>query len=458
MTLSSRLSWFFLAALALALLGFSVALYALAHVHLHRQLRDRLEAALNTLVAAAEIEPDCVEWEPNKRRFAIDPAQGGSISWEIQDANGLRIDGSSATDRIRPFEEPQSQVLTKRLQPDGVAQRSLKPEQHSAVVIMVAAPLAPVRATLRWLALVLAGLSLGLWTSAALLGRRLCRRALRPLTDMALAAQSITAADLGQRLPPAATGDKLEELGRAFNDLLSRLEESFERQRRFTGDASHQLRTPLTAMLGQVEVALRHDRDRDEYRRVLGLVQKQTGRLRQIVEALLFLSRADTESAAPPLEQIELGPWLEEHLAGWETHPRAADLRPEFSGALWAEVHPPLLGQALDNLLDNACKYSSPGSPVAVRLRREEETICLEVEDRGCGIDADDLPHIFEPFYRSRAVQRSAGVGLGLAVAGRIIASFGGRMDVSSTAGKGTKFTVRLPAASPAPPGSDGRP
>jgi heavy metal sensor kinase len=448
MTLSTRLSWFFLAALALALFGFSAALYGLARVHLHRQFGDRLEAALNTLVAAAEVEPDCVEWEPNKRRFVIDPAQGGSIYWEIRDDSGHRIDGSLDVEGAHPFENPQWQVLRKRLQPDRVAQRSLKPEQHAAVVITVAAPLAPVQASLRWLALVLVGLSLGLWTSAALLGRRLCRRALRPLANMALAARAITAADLGQRLPAAATGDELEDLGRAFNDLLARLQESFERQRRFTGDASHQLRTPLTAMLGQVEVALRRDREPDDYRRVLGLVQQQSGRLRQIVEALLYLARTDAESAAPPLERIDLRPWLEEHLAGWEPHPRAADLHPDISGAVWAAVHPPLLGQALDNLLDNACKYSPPGSPIALRFRREKDTACLEVEDAGCGIEADDLPHVFEPFYRSRAVQRSAGVGLGLAVAGRIIASFGGRIDVSSAVGKGTTFTVRLPAAS----------
>src|SRR5437763_732045 len=142
--------------------------------------------------------------------------------------------------------------------------------------------------------------------AAALAGRRLCRRALRPLTGMAAAARAISADDLGRRLPPAGTGDEVDDLGRAFNELLARLQESFERQRRFTGDASHQLRTPLAAMLGQVEVALRRERPPEEYQRVLTLVHKQSAKLREIVEMLLFLSRADAEAKRPQLEALDL--------------------------------------------------------------------------------------------------------------------------------------------------------
>src|SRR5262249_23486546 len=156
--------------------------------------------------------------------------------------------------------------------------------------------LEPVHATLNRLAVVLAILSTGLWLTAALVGRRLCRRGLAPLTRMAESARTIRAADLTQRLPPPATRDHLAELGLAFNDLLGRLQESFERQRRFTGDASHQLRTPLAAMLGQVEVVLRRDRPAEEYQRVLALVHKQAGQLHLMVEMLLFLARADAEA------------------------------------------------------------------------------------------------------------------------------------------------------------------
>ena len=446
MTLAARLSWFFLAALALALLGFSIGLYVLAHVHLHRQLDDRLQAALNTLAAAAEVEPDCIEWEPKDRRLIVG-TEGGSIRWVVRNDRGQWVDGSSDAEAADFFGGERWRRLQKRVQPEKAARRLLGPKEHAALVLTVAGSQAPLRATLRQLALVLAGLSLGLWASAAFLGRRLCRRALGPVTNMARAARAITALDLGQRLPGAGTGDELDELGQAFNELLARLQESFERQWRFTGDASHQLRTPLTAMLGQVEVALRRDRDPAEYRRVLGLVRGQAVYLRQIVEMLLFLARADAEARAPDLERIDLRLWLAGHLLSWAAHARAADLSVETGeGQLWAWIHPALLGQAVDNVLDNACKYSDPGTPVTVRAWSEGEAVCLGVEDRGRGIEAEDLPRVFESFYRARGARlsRSGGVGLGLAVAARIVASFGGRIEAKSEPGRGTLFTIRL--------------
>jgi signal transduction histidine kinase len=267
---------------------------------------------------------------------------------------------------------------------------------------------------------------------------------------MAAAARTVSAADLGQRLPTPGTGDELDDLGRAFNDLLGRLQESFERQRRFTGDASHQLRTPLAALLGQIEVALRRDRNPEEYRRVLASVRGEAGRLGQLVDTLLFLARADAEARAPETERFDLCAWLGQHLGTWASHPRAADLQPEpAEGPLWVRAHPALLGQALDNLLDNACKYSPPGSPVHVRTWEDGEAVCLGVEDQGDGIAAEDLPHVFEPFYRAaQARERGVGgVGLGLAVAARIVVAGGGRLTAHSEAGQGSRFTIRLPRA-----------
>ena len=183
----------------------------------------------------------------------------------------------------------------------------------------------------------------------------------------------MTAADLG-RLPVPGTGDELDDLGRVFNDLLDRLQGAFdrlndvlERQRRFAGDASHQLRTPLAALLGQVQLARRRDRSPEEYRRVLDRVHDEGTRLRQIVESLLLL--AEPGGTRIELEIVDLRGWLPEHLARWSGHPRAGDLRVEVEDdrPLDVRVHSPLLAQLVDNLLDNALKYSPPGSPVVVR-------------------------------------------------------------------------------------------
>lgn len=474
MTLTARLSWFSLGALAVVLAGFSVCLFLVARTYLYRQAEERLDATLNTLLAAAEIEHGELTWEPEERHLSLGrDAANGLLQWAVTDASGQRVDGSAhpvveefRTHTLGDIDHPVE--VAWQGQPWWVKQRYLRTlphpdaaprpvprdgqdqsEKHYRVLVMTAGvSLEPVRAALRNLALALAGIAAGLWLLAAVAGRSLCRRALLPVTRMAAMARTMNAADLGRRLPAPGTEDELDELGRAFNGLLDRLHESFERQRRFTGDASHQLRTPLTAMLGQVEVALRRPRAPDEYQRVLNAVHDQALHLRRIVEMLLFLARADAEARWPDLEAVELAGWLGDHLRTWSGHARAADLHLESTaaGPLMVSVQPPLLGQLVDNLLENACKYSQPGTPITCRLGREKGLVVLTVEDQGSGIAPEDLPHIFEPFYRSAQARRLGlgGVGLGLAVAQRIAGAFGGSLDVESVPGQGSRFSVRL--------------
>jgi signal transduction histidine kinase len=264
-------------------------------------------------------------------------------------------------------------------------------------VLVVGLSPAPVEATLGRLGLTLSALSLGVWAVSASAGRWLCRRALSPVSRMARAATAMTAADLGHRLPVPGTDDELDALGRAFNDLLDRLHEAsvrlhaaYDGQRRFAGDASHQLRTPLAALLGQVQVALRRERPPEEYRRVLERVHNEGARLRQIVESLLML--AQPAGARPEPEVLNLRDWLPEQLRRWAAHPRATDLRAEVAeGApLEVRVHPPLLAQLVDNLLENACKYSPPGTPIIIRTWHEEGSVMLSVEALGCGLEDAD--------------------------------------------------------------------
>jgi heavy metal sensor kinase len=471
-TLTTRLSAFFLGALALVLAGFSATLYLLVQAHLEHQVEERLTAALEVLAATAEQEPDGLEWETHEHPVTLGrDRQPEQVRWTVEDDQGRLVDHSenlNPEERLprppetaeepaagwlvyrdgRPWQVRQRRITAERTVP--ASQPEAGKQRYRVLVLTAGVSLEPVRGTLRQLGVTLAGVSLGLWLLAAVCGRWFCRRALAPVRRMAATAHGMSAADLGQRLPDPGTGDELAQFAGAFNDLLDRVQEAFERQRRFTGDASHQLRTPLTAMLGQVEVALRQERSAAEYRQVLARVHGQAGQLRQIVEMLLFLARADAEARLSRLETIDLAAWLPGQVPPRCDEGRAVELRletgPEATCLVRAQA--PLLGQLLDNLLDNACKYSEPGTAVTVRLRRAADAVQVSVEDRGCGIAAEDLPHVFEPFYRSAAARRMGrpGTGLGLAVARRIAAVFDGRLDAHSEPGQGSRFTLTLPA------------
>jgi heavy metal sensor kinase len=456
-SLSARLSAFFLAALAVVLLGFSAGLDLLARAYLDRQAGERLASALDTLQAATESDAEGLEWEPREHHVTLgQDATADQVRWAVYDGRGELVGRSANLGPDDPLSADGPapagwQLARRRLEATGPR---VVPGRHEALVLTAGLSLAPVQATLSTLAVTLAGLSAVLWLAAALAGRWICRRALVPVTRMAAAARAMDAADLRQRLPSPGTGDELEDLRGAFNDLLGRVEVALRRQRRFTGDASHQLRTPLTAMLGQVEVALRRDRPADDYRRVLEQVHGQAVHLRRIVEALLFLARADADADLPGLEVLDLAAWLPWQLGAWSGHARAADLRtaPVPAGPLCVRAQPLLLGQLLENLVDNAFKYSEPGTPVVVSLGAEAGAVTLAVEDAGDGIAAEDLPHVFEPFYRSAASRRRGrgGVGLGLAMVQRIATAFGGGVTATSEAGRGSRFVLRLPRASEA--------
>jgi signal transduction histidine kinase len=472
MSLVTRVSIAFLVALALALGGFSASLYYVVGLRLRLALDQELEATLDRF-------PDRPE------------GQLGRVTWAIYDEAGRRIEGTPgagrpmvldgrdlgplAVDVATTIEGPDGlrwRVLARRIgggrplhgpnEAGGKEHRPVPPTRDERRgpsgrdrpprVLAAWTSLEPVEAEIRWLGAVLPLISLGLWALTAAIGRHFARRALAPLTLMAESARAMPFDDC--RLPSPGTRDELEDFARSFNELLGRLGVALERQRQFTGQASHQLRTPLAALIAAIEVARRRPRTVEEHERVLDRLHDDATRLWRIVEALLFLARAEAEAGLPDLERFDLAAWSADHLLAWSGHERAADLRLEGSDGdpPWIRAHRPLLGQLLDNLLENACKYSGPGTPIVVRTWCETNAVALSVEDRGCGIPAEDLPRVFEPFYRAESARRlgRAGVGLGLAIARRIAETHGGTITAESEPGRGSRFVIRLPRA-PAP-------
>jgi signal transduction histidine kinase len=411
-----------------------------------------------------------VEWEPSERTLSLGIGPfGGTLHWYITDANHHLVDRSPAqgsadllaavgtgTDALEFVDG--WLVSRKLVHPPGASgalltrertEEEIEKGEYPALVFTTGIRIGPLRSILNTLALGLVAVSVVVWLAALVLARRVCRRALRPVTEMAEAARDMKANDVEARLPPPNSRGELEDLHLAISGLLDRLRSALGRERQFTAEASHQLRTPLATILGQVEVALRRPRDAKEYARVLEIVRQNALNLSQSVEALLFHGRSEADAPPPTLEPIELGEWTQQFLSAYETHARRADLSFELdrNDPIMVEAHVPLLKEMLANLIDNALKYSAPGTPIVVRVLSESNRAKVIVEDRGPGIAAGDLPHIFEPFFRSRNAEVGGipGTGLGLAVVARIASAFQGRVEVKNRPQGGTQFTVVLP-------------
>ncbi len=279
-------------------------------------------------------------------------------------------------------------------------------------------------------------------------GYWMTRRALAPVRAMAEAARSINTSDLSVRLPIPLPKDELRLLAEMWNGMLARLEVGVKRIRQFTADASHDLRTPLAAIYTYAEVTLRKRRSPEEYQESLKRILGQTERATVLVEDLLTLARADSMNVDLIRKPVELCSLLAgacksllplAHAKGLELH---LTLPPD---PVWILADAGAFQRLLMILVDNALKNTDEGQ-IEVRLIDSGAKLSLEVEDTGHGISPEDLPHVFERFYRgdkSRSSEKG-GAGLGLAIAMWIVQSHDGKIGVESHLGR-TKFAIQLP-------------
>ncbi|MBN1954667.1 MAG: HAMP domain-containing histidine kinase [Anaerolineae bacterium] len=313
-------------------------------------------------------------------------------------------------------------------------------------VLQVAASLrATDEALHRLLALLLGGGGLGL-VLAVLGGAFLAQQALSPIVRVTETARRIAATeDLGDRLACPAVQDEVGQLITTLNEMLDRLQQLFQGQQRFIADVSHELRTPLTAIRGNLEVLQRGAQaDPTLLAESLDDIGREVARLSRMVADVLALARAEAgmrlERRPVELDRLLLDTFREaRHLArGVEV-----DLTGEDQALVLGDAD--RLKQLLLNLVDNALKYTPAGGTVSLALCRRGTWACLSVADTGAGIPAEELPYIFDRYYRGQGARRRGGMGLGLAIAHWIAQEHGGRIDVDSKVGQGTTFTVWLP-------------
>ena len=282
-------------------------------------------------------------------------------------------------------------------------------------------------------------------------GFLLVRRALKPVEQITRAAEQITQYNLSDRLPVTASGDELEHLSVALNRMIVRLDDAFQNSQRFVADASHDLRTPLTILRGELESFAADARLDSEMRdRAAGLLE-ETVHLGQIVEQLFTLSRLDAGEAQTEWERFDLSELARSTAEQMSllAEDKGIAIRCEADQSVTAKGNRVRIKQVIVNLLDNAIKYTPPGGAIQLRVFAAGSHAVLEVEDNGIGIPETALPHIFERFYRVDTARTTdtESTGLGLAIVKSICTAHGATVEAESSAGRGTCFRVRLPGS-----------
>ena len=286
-----------------------------------------------------------------------------------------------------------------------------------------------------------------------LVGYRIALRGIRPVEEMAVTARRISSSNLRDRIRPEGYPFELASLAATFNNMLDRLEQSFERISRFSADIAHDLRTPVNNIRGEAEVALARARTVEDYRDVLGSCLEEAVRLSNLIGDLLFLARAENPLELLNRESTDIAQLLTRVSEYYEAS--AADagvsLSASSAGKAIAPVDQSLIQRALSNLISNAIAHTPAGGSIAITARTSLSNLEIEVSDTGVGIPAAALPRVFDRFFRVDASrsQGLGGTGLGLAIVQSIASLHGGNVEIFSKLGEGTRVTLSLPAFLP---------
>jgi two-component system heavy metal sensor histidine kinase CusS len=284
-----------------------------------------------------------------------------------------------------------------------------------------------------------------------LVGYQIARQGIRPVEEMATTARHISSTNLRERIHPEGYPFELASLASTFNQMLDRLEESFERISRFSADIAHDLRTPVNNIRGEAEVALARARTVDEYRDVLESSLEEAVRLSELIGDLLFLARTEsplTELNRESVNIFELLTTVRDYYEASATDAAVSLVVNDDSGPLNAQLDRSLMLRAVSNLVSNAIAHTPAGGTVTLAATSEDAAIRIEVSDTGIGIPADALPRVFDRFFRvdpSRS-KISGSTGLGLAIVQGILTLHGGGTEIASLFGRGTRVTLRIPA------------
>lgn len=281
---------------------------------------------------------------------------------------------------------------------------------------------------------------------AIITGYMVTKKSLKPISQITRTAQNISVSDLGRRLKIEGPDDELNNLARTFNSMLDRLERSFKRQQQFVSDASHELRTPISVIQGYINLLDRWGKDEVEIRdEAIEAIKKETKNINNLLESLLFLARGDSNNLQINKSEFRMDEIIEEIVRESSLIANKIEVYSQRNDRVTFFGDSKMIKQLLRIFVDNSIKYTPAGGQIIINCINKVNRIELSVEDTGIGISEEEIPHIFNRFYRIDKSRSKGGAGLGLAIAKWIIDIHNGEVEVKSELGKGTLIIVSLP-------------
>ena len=457
-----RLTAWYLAVIFVSLILYSIGMYFGLRKAIEDTVDHQLQARSDNI--AQFLKTNAIQQAANAPQL-LPKASGlgpGDELYQVTDASGAMIFQSSAMrDLDVPLDKTRLRHHYRHYRDDGdfttyyhrqgdvrvlASKVQVGSNEYSVQVATVVSPLYDVLDTFRvwaWtglpLIVCLAGFA-GYWLSG---------RAMKPVHNLVLSTRAISERSLSKRIQVSEAQDELRELGDTINAMLGRLESAFTRITRFTSDASHELRTPITVIRTTSEVILEKDRSTEQYKEMVGQILRESESTSALIEQLLTLARADADTEQLSLEKTDLRSLVEELEPGFRTLAEShnihwsAEIPNEPVVVLGDRSH---LRRLLLILIDNACRYTDKGGSVRLRLAAQEDEALFEVTDTGIGIPVEELTQIFDRFYRASNARffDPDGTGLGLSIAHWITTAHGGTLTAQSTLGLGTSMLIRL--------------
>jgi heavy metal sensor kinase len=451
-----RLTFWYIIILVLVLILFSGALYWSMESYIHDRVRKQLQIQAEKVLREVNKEqkedggPYLLKLEEELEEIVFKGTTSAFYNQSGELLMGKDID--KVTPKIiKPAESDFLIELESRRKDQKwvVVTLAAKNKQGFIGYLRLARSLAGEEATLnKLIAILILAIPLTLLLASSG-GYFLAYKALKPIDQISKTAQAISHSNLSKRIIANNNDDETGRLIDTLNDLLNRLEEAFSREKRFTSDASHELRTPIAIIRVHAEENLKEERSAKEYRHALKVIQKQTDYMSHLVGQLLLLARSDMNQHPIEKESLDFTELIEIVIEEMEELALKKDINIDFEIEQGLRLYgdQSMLTQLLINLLDNAIKYTPPKGSIDIKVKSQSNQIRIEIKDTGIGISKEDQAYIFDRFYRvdkSRS-RASGGSGLGLSICQWIVRIHKGNIEIESEINQGSIFTIYLP-------------